>query len=147
MKIYKNARFSVAVASVLAAVSLSACAVGAGPAVAPKVAAVPQVNVTLNEFKILTDRPQVPAGLVKFLVTNSGTITHEMVMEEMSSRDKPMDLDGTESEVADLGPGKTSAVTWNLSKPGTYRLSCYKTDNNIDHFALGMMTMITVTAK
>ncbi len=134
--------FAVVTSAALTSLSISACAT---PTAAP--APVPVINVKLSEFKIEMDRSSVPAGPVKFVVTNTGTITHEMLIEETTGVDEPLPLGGAEAEVSDLGPGKTATVEWKLDKPGTYRVACYMKDNGIDHIKSGMKTDLTITGK
>ena len=114
---------------------------------APTPVPVPEVHVKLSEFKIELDRPSVPAGKVKFIVTNTGTITHELVLEEATAVDVPLNLDGQQAEIADVAGGKSASAEWNISKPGVYRLACHVKENNIDHFGVGMTTVFTVTAQ
>lgn len=100
---------------------------------------------------VTADRAKVPAGKVTFEVTNtsSGTI-HEMLVARINSlNDKLPYIDNQNrvdeeaikdlGEVSELDPGKSGALTVNLS-PGLYLLFC----NVPGHFDAGMWTTITV---
>ena len=126
-----------------------------------------KVNVQLQEFSMTAAPMSVKAGDVKFDVTNTGTITHEMVLvrspsvealplvqtatadravgdvdeEAVPESDKP-----GEAEVeADHSVTKTIKLT-----PGTYVMFCNIDTENADgsvlnHFQQGMRSVITVT--
>jgi uncharacterized cupredoxin-like copper-binding protein len=95
----------------------------------------------------------VKAGDVTFDVTNtSKDLIHEMVVIPLASATTPppykkadMEIDedaaGAIGEVSETDPGKSGSVTLRL-KPGTYMLVC----NVMGHYAMGMWTLLTVTA-
>ena len=138
----------------------------AGTATATKKATVPVVTVTLadtqglNGPETLTVTPaSVKAGKVKFVVTNAGTIVHEMIVLKTSSPfdqlpvadagDPPAPVtsgankvsEATKSgETGDVAKGKTKSVTLKLKK-GNYALVC----NIAQHYGLGMRAAFSVT--
>ncbi len=134
-----------------------------------------QVNVTLTNMggpvmrprngmmggamRLTADRGAVAHGTVSFLVTNAGSISHEMVIlpvpENQVPGTRPIGPDGTVDESGSLGeasgtctegsgegilPGTSGWVTLTLP-PGRYELAC----NLPGHYAAGMYTQLTVT--
>lgn len=102
----------------------------------------------------------VPAGSVSLRVTNSGALTHELVVLPLSGDARPgqraVGSDGAVSEAGSLGeasdncgagsgdgikPGGVSWTTLDL-KPGRYELVC----NVPGHYAAGMHSEIDVTS-
>jgi len=98
------------------------------------------VKVTLTEFKIELDQSSIPAGDVRFVITNDGAIVHELVLEPAGTMDEPFEINGVESEAEDIQPGDTVTLEWTL-EPGEYHLGCYIEG----HFEAGMETTFTVT--
>jgi len=105
------------------------------------------------------DRVSAPHGTVSFLVTNSGSINHEMVvLPVLGSRGvgaRPTGSDARVDEAGSLGeasktggagagegivPGASGWVTVTLA-PGQYELVC----NLAGHYSAGMYTPLTVT--
>ncbi|MEP7369076.1 MAG: hypothetical protein ABI662_05440 [Dermatophilaceae bacterium] len=110
-------------------------------------------------MRLIADHATVPHGTVSFLVTNSGSINHEMVvLPLLSSRGvgaRPIGPDARVDERGSLGessktggagagegivPGASGWVTVTLA-PGQYELVC----NLAGHYSAGMYTRITVT--
>jgi uncharacterized cupredoxin-like copper-binding protein len=106
-----------------------------------------------------TDRASVPHGTVSFLVTNAGSVSHEMVVLPLAGSQaagtRPFGADAKVDEAGSLGeasnsggqgagegiaPGASSWVTLNLA-PGRYELVC----NRPGHYVSGMFGQITVT--
>ena len=92
-----------------------------------------------------------PAGKVKFAVTNSGTILHELVVLKLKTKtayDKlavnakthEVSEAKTVGEVGNVPKGKTKSKTLTLKK-GNYVLVC----NIAKHYAMGMRAAFTVT--
>lgn len=96
---------------------------------------------------------------MSFLVTNTGSINHEMVILPLASSQtvgaRPIGGDAKIDEAASLGeaskpdgpgaghgvvPGASSWMTITLA-PGRYELVC----NLAGHYAAGMYTQLTVT--
>jgi uncharacterized cupredoxin-like copper-binding protein len=104
------------------------------------------VSVTLKEMKISLSRTHVPAGKVSFVVKNSGTIEHEMVVVRKPRSGKLRVVhfkaaeDGAVGEVEDLEVGKVRKLTLTLQR-GRYVLIC----NLPGHYQLGMRADLVVT--
>jgi uncharacterized cupredoxin-like copper-binding protein len=177
--------FAVTVAIVLAGAALAAAVAGGpGPWYAPWAAsratctapALPGqvVDVTLTDMmgemmgggpqgnggmmRVLAGRMSVPAGTVSLRVTNTGALTHELVVLPLTAGRQPgsraVGPDGAVSEAGSLGealatcgaghgdgiaPGAASWVTLTL-RPGRYELIC----NLPGHYAMGMHTELDV---
>jgi len=101
------------------------------------------VNVTLQEWQVSPSAKTVESGKVKFLVTNSGTMTHELAVVQV-------DADGNKREVAeveDVGAGTKAEFTADL-KAGRYELACLlvpgEAGATVDHYQQGMHTEFIV---
>ena len=136
----------------------------------------PVVNVTLTNMggpmmgggngpmsggamRLNSDRAAVRSGTVSFLVTNGGSVAHEMVVLPLSGSqivgtrsiggDAKIDEAGSLGEASNTcaeGPGQgilpgTSSWMRVQLKPGRYELVC----NFPGHYAAGMYTQLTVT--
>ena len=107
------------------------------------------VNATLTDSKILLDQSTVPSGKITFLVSNAGTMTHEVVVLKTDvAADKiapnpeepgKMSEDGSQGESGDLDPTQKATFTLDLV-PGNYVLIC----NQPAHYLLGMHIAFTV---
>jgi uncharacterized cupredoxin-like copper-binding protein len=110
-------------------------------------------------MRLSTDRATVTSGTTSFLVTNVGSVSHEMLILPLPNSQivgtLPIGGDGRVDEVGSLGeasntcgegagqgiaPGATSWVTVDLA-PGRYELIC----NLPGHYAAGMYTQLTVS--
>ena len=101
------------------------------------------VNATLTDSKIMLDKVAVPSGKITFLVSNAGTMTHEVVVLKTDvaadkiapDPDEPgkMSEDGSQGESGDLDPTQKATFTLDL-QPGNYVLIC----NQPAHYLLGM---------
>ncbi len=110
-------------------------------------------------MRLTADRTTVPAGKVSFLVTNEGSISHEMVVLPLPADQvvgtRPVGGDARIDEAGSVGeasntcaegagqgilPGSPSWVTLTLT-PGRYELLC----NLPGHYAAGMYTQLTVS--
>lgn len=131
----KKTVFSLAMILSLLALSMAACAsqAPAGPT---------EVHVKASEYKIEIDKTSIPAGPVKFIIDNAGSITHEIVLEAAGAEDAPLEADGKVSEAEDIETGKSATLEWTIDTPGQYQLACHVPD----HFEAGMVTTFTVTA-
>ncbi|MET4781585.1 sulfocyanin-like copper-binding protein [Glaciihabitans sp. UYNi722] len=108
---------------------------------------------------LTADRATVRHGSVSFLVTNGGSVTHELVVlplpESQIVGTQPFGGDGKIDEAGSLGeasktcgegagqgilPGASGWVSVTLA-PGRYELVC----NLPGHYAAGMYTQLTVT--
>ena len=163
----------IAAAAVAAGLAVTAVA-GPGPGYAPWGASrttctAPSlpgrvVNVTVTDMMgammgVLATPISVPAGTVSLRVTNTGTLTHELVVLPLAAGQppgsRPVGPDRTVSEAGSLGeasatcaaghgdgiaPGAASWVTLTL-RPGRYELIC----NLPGHYARGMYTELDVS--
>jgi uncharacterized cupredoxin-like copper-binding protein len=148
-------RLSIAGAAVAAAaLGLAACS--SGPAASPTPVA---VAVTLEEWAVGTSVASVPAGQVRFTVTNEGPDDlHEFVVmkTDLSLVALPTDETGKVNEdaggmvvigeIEDILVGSTEELTVSL-QPGAYVLLCniYTAEENEAHYQEGMRTSFTVT--
>jgi len=126
-----------------------------------------KVNVHLQEFTMTVAPDSVKAGDVTFAITNTGTITHEMVLVRapdidalprvtVATAERAVgDVDEEAIPEADLPgeatvkPGASKTVTITLT-PGTYTMICNidtkQSDGTVvSHFQRGMHSVITVT--
>lgn len=120
------------------------------------------VNVTVGDTKgldgpmtLTTDVTTAPAGDVTFVVKNTGTVDHEVVvLQPTMAFDKiPItSFDGEANRVDEassvgesgdpaLKPGKTSTFVVKNMKAGDYALVC----NLAKHYGLGMRAAFTVS--
>jgi uncharacterized cupredoxin-like copper-binding protein len=110
-------------------------------------------------MRLRADHATVPHGTVSFLVTNAGSINHEMVLLPLTGSQaagtRPVGGDAKIDEAGSLGeasktggagagegiqPGASSWMTVTLV-PGRYELVC----NLAGHYTAGMSTELTVT--
>lgn len=109
-------------------------------------------------MRMTADRSTVAHGTVSFLVTNGGTVSHELVIlplpENQIPGTRPIGADAKIDETGSLGeasntcadgagqgilPGTSGWVSLTLP-PGRYELIC----NLPGHYAAGMYTQLTV---
>ena len=112
-----------------------------------------------GSMRLSADHATVPRGSVSFLVTNGGSIKHEMVIlplpASQSVGGRPTGTDAKVDEAGSLGeasntngkgagqgivPGASGWMTVTLA-PGQYELVC----NLPNHYTAGMFTQLTVT--
>ena len=99
------------------------------------------VAIELGEFFVNPETTTLIAGQpYRFVVTNNGLATHELVIEPAGAEDAPLELDGAESEVEDIAKGETKEFTWTFDEPGDYQFACYVAD----HYKHGMLVPFTV---
>lgn len=87
------------------------------------------VGVSEREFRLTPYRTRVPAGEVRFNVTNYGEDTHDLVVRTAAGR--------VLRRSAEVRPGARATVALKL-RSGTYRLSC----DVADHAQRGMRATI-----
>ncbi len=92
-----------------------------------------QVSVRLSEWKVELSQPNIAAGPVTFVVTNTGQIPHAVEVEG----------EGIEQETETIQPGANGTLTLTL-KPGTYEVYCPVGEGS--HKKLGMEAHLTVSS-
>lgn len=116
-------------------------------------------GMSRGRMALRADRTTVPGGSVSFLVTNNGSITHELVILPLSGKQaagsRAIGADSRVDEADSVGEassncgegagegiqaGSSGWVTLNLA-PGRYELVC----NLPGHYAAGMFTELTVS--
>lgn len=119
-----------------------------------------EVHVELDEWSVTTDAASVPAGAIKFEITNAGEDEHELAIARADSidalplaEDDTVDIDRLEEE--GLFPGEVEAFPSGVEcsgvfdlEPGDYVLFCnllHEEDGGTEnHFQEGMATELTV---
>jgi plastocyanin len=91
------------------------------------------VSATLSEWKVELSQGTIPAGMVTFTVTNTGSVPHAFEVEGQ----------GIERETAVLQPGSSATLTLTL-KPGSYEVYCPVGEDS--HKKLGMDTHLRVVS-
>jgi plastocyanin len=89
------------------------------------------VSAKLSEWTIQLSETTVPAGPVRFTVTNGGSIPHALEVEGQ----------GAEHETSLIQPGASATLTLTL-EPGTYEVYCPVGENS--HKKLGMEAHLKV---
>ena len=91
-----------------------------------------------------------PGETVKFVVKNSGKLSHEMVlgtMQELKQHAEAMKkhptMEHDEPYMAHVAPGKTETMAWQFTKPGEFYYGCLVPG----HFEAGMVGKITVAPR
>ena len=106
------------------------------------------VMVDEQEMTVTTSVKRVAPGKVTFIIRNSGSVEHELVVLRYSGSPGSLpvrsfkaleDEEVVIGEAEDLGPGKSTRLTLNL-RPGRYLLLC----NVVGHYQLGMRTSLLV---
>ena len=98
------------------------------------------VHVTLSDYKVEMDKTSIPAGAVRFEITNTGSLTHEVVLEGEGIDDEPFEVNGEASEAEDIASGADASLEWTIDTPGNYQLACHTSN----HYQLGMVLPFTV---
>ena len=101
------------------------------------------IAVTLTDKGVVLERTSANTGAVTFVVKNTGTLTHELLVVKTDvAQDKiqvdaedpnKMSEDGSQGETGDLAAGESKTLTFNLPA-GNYVLMC----NQPGHYMLGM---------
>ena len=132
--------FSVLALSLVAlSLALAACGGGGSSTAAGST----EVHVKMTEFKFELDKTSVPAGPVKFVFENAGSVVHEAMVERAGDANKPLEANGKKAEVLDIAPGKSVTLEWTFDQPGNYQLTCHLPG----HYEAGMVTNLTVTGR
>lgn len=99
------------------------------------------LEVGLGEWAVTMEAETIRPGPVTFVIRNKGTRAHGFRIRSRSGRGR----ERFETRSPIIQPGGERSVTAVLA-PGTYRAECYVTDAAGDHAALGMRTMLSVSA-
>jgi uncharacterized cupredoxin-like copper-binding protein len=144
----KGTRFGLLALSALLAVGTWVAASTSG-AVAQ---ASTRMTVTLQEFEIIPELMQVPAGDVTFDVVNTGEDKHELVVIKSDLDVKALPPSSVKGEVDEQAVGEYIGSFEDVASdggmatgtlvlaPGRYILLC----NLTDHYAKGMVTTLQV---
>ncbi|MGH8226169.1 MAG: cupredoxin domain-containing protein [Gammaproteobacteria bacterium] len=109
-----------------------------------------------DNMRFVPAKLTVKAGsTVKFVITNTGKIEHELVlgpvaeqhehekeMQEMMHSGK-MHMEHSDPNEVELAPGATKTLIWTFTKPGTYQYGCHEPG----HYAAGMYGTLTVVKE
>jgi hypothetical protein len=98
----------------------------------------PALRLTVDEYTITPQDVSVPPGRMKFIVRNTGRLTHNLVVEiEPDETDEPaIELGGLET----MQPGETADPIKLTLRPGEYQLRC----TIANHDDLGQYGTLTV---
>ncbi|MDO8484445.1 MAG: hypothetical protein Q7S35_05820 [Candidatus Limnocylindrales bacterium] len=153
----------IAIGALVAIVALVTACGGGSSGASPSAAGATSVNVTLQEFAIISAIASVPAGTVTFVTKNTGPEdVHELVVvkTDLGAADLPVDKDGKATEgvpgvtligeIEDIAVGETKQADLELTQ-GKYVLICNivqtEPDGSLEaHYKVGMRTAFEVTA-
>lgn len=119
--------------------AVSAC----GPAATPAPSGPAEVTVTLTEFAITSSLTTLQVGTpYSFVVTNNGSIAHEILIEPAGAVDEPLEAGGREAEIEeeDLPAGASATLEWTFTEAGDFQLACHV----VGHYEAGMVLPIVV---
>ena len=107
------------------------------------------VNATLTEMKIALDKTSLPAGPITFVVKNSGTMEHELVVIQTDLAENKLapdveepgkvDETGNVGETGEVKVGESKTFTITIPA-GHYVIMC----NEVGRYAAGMHLTFTV---
>jgi uncharacterized cupredoxin-like copper-binding protein len=100
------------------------------------------LHITLDEYRIIPENFEIPAGRVHIVAVNKGRLTHNVTIESWDTEpgDEPTQYGRTDT----LHPGQRGSERAPISlKPGKYRITC--TIGN--HDDLGQYGELKVVAK
>ncbi len=144
-------RFIVLPAALLLVVLLAACgSTGEGG----------DLDVTLDEYSVVTDVDSLPEGPIKFDIDNAGERDHELliVRSDIPGGELPTEDDGSVDDgsagvyviydIDDIDEGDETSRSFSLD-PGNYVLLCNIVEDidgtETSHYAQGMWTEFTIT--
>ena len=104
-----------------------------------------------DTMRFTPSRLKVKSGeTVRFVVSNSGKVTHEMVLGTEEELRKHADLmkkhpgmEHDEPYMAHVAPGKKEEIAWTFTRPGTFMYGCLIPG----HWEAGMKGRIDVAAN
>lgn len=121
-----------------------------------------EVDVTLTEFSVETNKESLPEGPIDFTIQNDGQREHEVVIvrTDIAIDELPTNDDGSfdedaagvdvEEEIEEIEDGDETGRSYTLD-PGAYILLCNIVEEIDDvetsHFAEGMATEFTITEE
>jgi hypothetical protein len=115
----------------LLVITIAGCAPApATPPAQATLAAIEPIQTRLAEWEILLTPSAIPAGTVRFAVTNFGSMPHAFEIEGQN----------VQKEARELGPGQTTNMLAEL-RPGNYVAFC----SIGDHRERGMRAPLVVT--
>lgn len=101
-----------------------------------------KVDVTLMEFMVESSSTDLEANEpYTFVISNTGSATHEFVIEPAGVEDQPLEANGEEAEVEDIAPGTSQSLTWTFTEPGDYQIACHVPG----HYQQGMVIEVHVS--
>ena len=119
------------------------------------------LDVTLDEYSVVTDLDSLPEGPIKFDIKNAGDLEHELLIvrtdtpggELLTKEDGSFDDDAggvdVEHEIEDIEKGDETSRSFSLD-PGDYVLLCNIVEDidgvETSHYAEGMWAALTITA-
>ncbi|MEX0683007.1 MAG: hypothetical protein WD904_10115 [Dehalococcoidia bacterium] len=120
------------------------------------------VDVTLQEWSVETNKESLPEGPINLTIKNDGAREHELVIvrTDVAVDDLPTKDDGSfdedaggvdvEQEIEEIEDGEETGRTYTLD-PGSYVLLCNIVENidgtETSHFEQGMRTAFTITKE
>jgi len=118
------------------------------------------LDVTLDEYSVVTDVNTLPEGPIKLDIKNDGSIEHELliVRSDIPGAELPTKDDGSfdddaggvdvKHDIDELEAGDETSRSYSLD-PGNYVLLCNIVEDidgtETSHYAQGMWTEFTVT--
>ncbi len=84
----------------------------------------PQVKLTLDEYRIVPQDIVVKPGRMKFVVRNSGRLTHNLVIQIPPEKPGTAPEPVPDGRTTTMQPGQTAAPIKVTLEPGEYRLVC-----------------------
>ena len=120
------------------------------PGKATKATRTLKIDMT-DAMRFTPDTVTVEQGeTVRFVVTNSGRMLHEMVIgtpeklaEQAAMMAKTPDVQRAAPYIARVAPGATGEIVWNFNRPGAFEFACLIAG----HYEAGMRGTLHVTPK
>ena len=114
-----------------------------GAGTADSAAAAADVNVTLGDMWVKSDKPSVKAGEVTFSIRNEGGTSHglALALTPVAADGGMIAEDALLAKGKELAAGETELVTADL-EPGTYELVCFLPG----HYAAGQKLAFEVAS-
>ena len=117
------------------------------PGLASKVSRTVKVDMTDSMRFQASDLTAKQGETIRFVVTNSGQIKHEMVLgteKDLKEHDEVMkknpEMEHADANMITLAPGKTGEIIWQFTKAGKVDFACLQPG----HYDAGMKGVITV---